>query len=154
MSIRIRIDGMKLPEKDTDLSVMIDHAGRVLVGAKIVGRAEYLPSNADSVRAMSDEDWHGFMQQNTPDATDAIQQLRKIAESAPWNGYSVMQRAKHERSHQVLGLSWRLVDLGLFVVIAAGVIVLCAIFVGIASVVSAISKKAKKKQKEYWERKK
>lgn len=51
-------------------------------------------------------------------------------------------------------LSWRLVDLGLFVVIAAGVIVLCAIFVGIASVVSAISKKAKKKQKEYWERKK
>lgn len=51
-------------------------------------------------------------------------------------------------------LSWRLADLGLFVVIAAGVIVLCAIFVGIASVVSAISKRAKKKQQEYWERKK
>ena len=51
-------------------------------------------------------------------------------------------------------LSWRLVDLGLFVVIAVGVIVLCAIFVGIATAVSSISKKAKKKQKEYWERKK
>ncbi len=51
-------------------------------------------------------------------------------------------------------LSWRLADLGLFVVIAAGVIVLCAIFVGIATAVSAISKKAKKKQQEYWERKK
>ena len=51
-------------------------------------------------------------------------------------------------------LSWRLADLGLFAVIAAGVIVLCAIFVGIASIVSAISKKAKKKQQEYWERKK
>ena len=56
MSIHIRIDGMKLPEKDKDLPVMIDHEGRVCVGAKIVGRAEYLPSNADSVRAMSDED--------------------------------------------------------------------------------------------------
>lgn len=51
-------------------------------------------------------------------------------------------------------LSWRLVDLGLFAVIVAGVIVLCAIFFGIATAVSAISKKAKKKQKEYWERKK
>ncbi len=51
-------------------------------------------------------------------------------------------------------LSLRLADLGLFAVIAAGVIVLCAVFVGIASVVSAISKKAKKKQQEYWERKK
>lgn len=51
-------------------------------------------------------------------------------------------------------LSWRLADLGLFVVIAAVVIVLCAIFVGIATAVSAISKKAKKKQNEYWERKK
>lgn len=51
-------------------------------------------------------------------------------------------------------LSWRLADLGLFVVIVVGVIVLCAIFVGIASVVSAVSKKAKKKQQEYWERKK
>ena len=51
-------------------------------------------------------------------------------------------------------LSWRLADLGLFVVIAAGVIVLCAIFFGIATAVSAISKRAKKKQKEYWERKK
>ena len=49
-------------------------------------------------------------------------------------------------------LSWRLADLGLFAVIAAGVIVLCAVF--IATAVSAISKKAKKKQKEYWERKK
>ena len=47
-------------------------------------------------------------------------------------------------------LSWRLADLGLFVVIVAGVIVLCAIFVGIASV----SKKAKKKQEEYWDSKK
>lgn len=51
-------------------------------------------------------------------------------------------------------LSWRLADLGLFAVIVAGVIVLCAIFFGIATAVSAISKKAKKKQKEYWERKK
>lgn len=51
-------------------------------------------------------------------------------------------------------LSWRLADLGLFAVIAVGVIVLCALFVGIASIVSAISKKAKKKQQEYWERKK
>lgn len=51
-------------------------------------------------------------------------------------------------------LSWRLADLGLFAVIAAGVIVLCAIFVGIASAVSAVSKKAKKKQQEYWEGKK
>lgn len=51
-------------------------------------------------------------------------------------------------------LSWRLVDLGLFAVIAAGVIVLCAVFVGVSAAVSAISKKAKKKQKEYWERKK
>ncbi len=51
-------------------------------------------------------------------------------------------------------LSWRLVDLGLFAVIAAGVIVLCVIFIGISAVVSAASKKAKKKQKEYWERKK
>lgn len=51
-------------------------------------------------------------------------------------------------------LSRQIVDLGLFVVIAAVVIVLCAIFVGIATAVSAISKKAKKKQKEYWERKK
>lgn len=51
-------------------------------------------------------------------------------------------------------LSWRLADLGLFLVIAAGVIVLCAIFVGIATAVSAISKKAKKKQQGYWERKK
>ena len=51
-------------------------------------------------------------------------------------------------------LSWRLADLGTFVVIAVGVIVLCAIFVGIATAVSAISKKAKKKQQEYWERKK
>lgn len=51
-------------------------------------------------------------------------------------------------------ISVRLADLGLFVVIAAGVIVLCAIFVGIASAVSAVSNKAKKKQQEYWERKK
>lgn len=51
-------------------------------------------------------------------------------------------------------LSWRLADLGLFAVIAAGVIVLCAVFFGIATAVSAISKKSKKKQKEYWERKK
>lgn len=50
-------------------------------------------------------------------------------------------------------LSWRLADLGLFAVIAAGVIVLCAVFIGIATAVSAISKKVKKKQKEYWERK-
>lgn len=51
-------------------------------------------------------------------------------------------------------LSWRLADLGLFVVIAAGVIVLCAVFIGVSAAVSAISKKAKKKQQEYWERKK
>lgn len=51
-------------------------------------------------------------------------------------------------------LSWRLADLGLFAVIAAGVIVLCAIFIGVSAAVSAISNKAKKKQKEYWERKK
>ena len=51
-------------------------------------------------------------------------------------------------------LSWRLADLGLFAVIASGVIVLCAIFIGISAAVSAVSKKAKKKQKEYWERKK
>lgn len=51
-------------------------------------------------------------------------------------------------------LSWRLADLGLFAVIAAVVIVLCAAFFGIATAVSAISKKAKKKQKEHWERKK
>lgn len=51
-------------------------------------------------------------------------------------------------------LSWRIADLGLFLVIAAGVIVLCAIFIGISAAVSAASKKAKKKQKEYWERKK
>ena len=51
-------------------------------------------------------------------------------------------------------ISVRLADLGLFVVIAAGVIVLCAIFVGIASAVSSVSKRAKKKQQEYWERKK
>lgn len=43
-------------------------------------------------------------------------------------------------------LSWRLADLGLFVVIAAGVIVLCAVFIGVSAAVSAISKKAKKKQ--------
>lgn len=51
-------------------------------------------------------------------------------------------------------LSWRLVDLGLFAVIVAGVIVLCAVFIGVSAAVSAISKKAKKKQQEYWERKK
>lgn len=51
-------------------------------------------------------------------------------------------------------LSWRLADLGLFAVIAAGVIVLCAVFIGVSAAVSAISKKAKKKQQEYWERKK
>lgn len=51
-------------------------------------------------------------------------------------------------------MSWRLADLGLFLVIAAGVIVLCAIFIGVSPGVSAISKKAKKKQQEYWERKK
>lgn len=51
-------------------------------------------------------------------------------------------------------LSWRLVDLGLFAVIAAGVIVLCAVFIGVSAAVSAISKKEKKKQQEYWERKK
>ncbi len=51
-------------------------------------------------------------------------------------------------------LSWRLADLGLFAVITAVVIVLCAVFFGIATAVSTISKKAKKKQKEYWERKK
>ena len=51
-------------------------------------------------------------------------------------------------------MSWRLADLGLFVVIAVGVIVLCAVFIGVSAAVSAISKKAKKKQEEYWERKK
>lgn len=51
-------------------------------------------------------------------------------------------------------LSWRLADLGLFAVIAAGVIVLCAVFIGVSAAVSAISKRAKKKQQEYWERKK
>lgn len=51
-------------------------------------------------------------------------------------------------------LSWRLADLGTFVVIAVGVIVLCAIFIVVSAAVSAISKKAKKKQQEYWERKK
>lgn len=51
-------------------------------------------------------------------------------------------------------LSWRLANLGLFAVIAAGVIVLCAVFIGVSAAVSAISKKAKKKQQEYWERKK
>ena len=51
-------------------------------------------------------------------------------------------------------LSWRLADLGLFVVIAAGVIVLCAVFIGVSAAVSTVSKRAKKKQQEYWERKK
>lgn len=51
-------------------------------------------------------------------------------------------------------LSWRLADLGLFAVIAAGVIVLFAVFIGVSAAVSAISKRAKKKQQEYWERKK
>lgn len=51
-------------------------------------------------------------------------------------------------------LSWRLADLGLLAVIAVGVIVLCAVFIGVSAAVSAISKKAKKKQQEYWERKK
>lgn len=51
-------------------------------------------------------------------------------------------------------LSWRLADLGTAVVIVVGVIVLCAVFIGVSAAVSAISKKAKKKQQEYWEGKK
>lgn len=49
-------------------------------------------------------------------------------------------------------ISWRLADLGLFVIIALSVIFLCAVVVGIASLISVISKKVKEKQKEYWER--
>lgn len=48
----------------------------------------------------------------------------------------------------------RLADLGLFVVLFLGVIALCAIIFCAADIISAIRKKAKKKQKEYWERKK
>lgn len=51
-------------------------------------------------------------------------------------------------------ISVRLADLGLFVVLFIGVIALCAIIFCAADVISAIRKKAKKKQKEYWERKK
>ena len=51
-------------------------------------------------------------------------------------------------------ISVRLADLGLFVVLFVGVIVLCAIIFFAADVISAIRKKAKKKQQEYWERKK
>ena len=51
-------------------------------------------------------------------------------------------------------LSRQIVDLGLFALIVAGVIVLCAVFIGVSTAVSAISKMAKKKQKEYWEKKK
>lgn len=51
-------------------------------------------------------------------------------------------------------ISVRLADLGLFVVLFIGVIALCAIIFCAADVISAISKKAKKKQNEYWERKK
>ena len=44
-------------------------------------------------------------------------------------------------------LSWRLADLGLFAVIAAGVIVLCAVFIGVSAAVSAVRKRQRRSRK-------
>lgn len=56
MSIRIRIDGMKLPDSGTCIPVRIEHNGNVCTGAKIVGEAVYVPSKGDCLRAMTDEE--------------------------------------------------------------------------------------------------
>lgn len=60
MSIRIRIDGMKLPDSGTSIPVRIEHNGNVCMGAKIVGEAVYISSKADCFRAMTDEELAEF----------------------------------------------------------------------------------------------
>lgn len=56
MSIRIRIDGLTLPDRGKSLPLSVEHDGKVCMGAKIVGEAVYIPSKGDSLRAMKDEE--------------------------------------------------------------------------------------------------
>lgn len=56
MSIRIRIDGLTLPDRGKSLPLSVEHDGKVCMGAKIVGEAVYIPSKGDSLRAMTDEE--------------------------------------------------------------------------------------------------
>lgn len=62
MSIRIRIDGMQMPDSGTCHPVTINHNGHVCMGAKIVGEAVYIPSKGDKLRAMKDEELAGWIE--------------------------------------------------------------------------------------------
>ena len=72
MSIRIRIDGMKLPDSGTFIPVRIEHNGNVCMGAKIVGEAVYVPSKADCLRAMTDEELAEFFANKQTDVENEI----------------------------------------------------------------------------------
>ena len=72
MSIRIQIDGMQLPDVGTSIPVRIEHNGHVVMGAKIVGEAVYIPSKGDNLRAMTDEELAEFFANKQTDVENEI----------------------------------------------------------------------------------